>query len=191
MKLSTWAKKQGIHYMTAYRAFQKGNIDGAYQLPSGTIIVPDKTVPVKQEHIVVYARVSSSMNKSNLDSQSDRLVAFCNAKGLVVNEVIKECGSGLNDRRPKLIKLLSERKATKIIIEHKDRLTRFGYNYIKTLMNDCEIICLNETKQQDEDLMQDFISVITSFCARIYGQRRCKRKTEQIIKELAQNDTVN
>lgn len=191
MKLSTWAKKQGIHYMTAYRAFKNGDIDGAYQLPSGTIIVPDKLTPTKQEYIVVYARVSSSMNKSNLDSQSDRLVAFCNAKGWVVNEVVKECGSGLNDRRPKLIKLLSERKATKIIIENKDRLTRFGYNYIKTLMNDCEIICLNETEQQDEDLMQDFVSVITSFCAHIYGQRRCRRKTEQIIKELEQNDQVN
>lgn len=191
MKLSTWAKKQGIHYMTAYRAFQNGDIDGAYQLPSGTIIVPDKTPLVKQEHVVIYARVSSSMNRSNLDSQADRLVAFCNAKGWVVHEVIKECGSGLNDHRPKLIKMLSERRATKLVIEHKDRLTRFGYNYIKTLMNDCEIICLNETKQQDEDLMQDFISVITSFCARIYGQRRCKRKTEQIIKGLEQNDTVN
>lgn len=177
--------------MTAYRAFNNGDIDGAYQLPSGTIIVPDKSIPTKQEYTVVYARVSSSMNKSNLAGQSDRLVAFCNAKGWGVNEVIKECGSGLNDHRPKLIKLLSERKATKIIIEHKDRLTRFGYNYIKTLMNDCEIICLNETKQQDDDLMQDFVSVITSFCARIYGQRRCKRKTEQIIKELEQNDTVN
>ena len=191
MKLSVWAKKQGLHYMTAYRAFKEGRLNGAYQLSTGTIIVPDKVVQEeKQDYVVVYARVSSSMNKSNLESQAERLISFCNAKGWIVKEVIKECGSGLNDSRPKLIKMLSERKATKIVIEHKDRLTRFGFNYIKTLLTDCEIICLNEASEKDEELIQDFTSIITSFCARIYGYRRSKRKTEKLIEEL-KNDKVN
>ena len=70
--------------------------------------------------------------------------------------------------------------------EHKDRLTRVGFNYIKVLLNsqgkDVEII--NEAREEKEDLMQDFISIITSFCARIYGMRRQKRKTECIIECL-------
>ena len=48
----------------------------------------------------------------------------------------------------------------------------------------CEIIVVNKAELEQEDLLQDFISIITSFCARIYGQRRCKRKTEKIIEEL-------
>lgn len=184
MKLSHWAKQQGLSYTTCYRAFKNGNIPNAYQLPSGTIIVLEMSNLTKPEHNVVYARVSSSMNKDNLKNQSKRLVEYCNAKGIIVHEVVEECASGLNDKRPKLLKILTEEKATRIIIEHKDRLTRFGFNYIKTLLKDCEIICLNEDKEQDADLMTDFISLVTCFCARLYGRRRSHRKTEQLIKEL-------
>jgi predicted site-specific integrase-resolvase len=100
---------------------------------------------------------------------------------------VKECAIGLNDNRPKLLKILRERKATKIVVEHKDRLTRFGFNYIKTLFPECEIVIINECLDDKEDLMSDFISIVTSYCARIYGNRRSKRKTEKLIKEL-QND---
>jgi putative resolvase len=72
-----------------------------------------------------------------------------------------------------------------LLVEHKDRLTRFGFNYInillKSLNKKVEVINLTDNK---EDLIQDFVSCITLFCARIYGQKRSKRKTEQIIKEL-------
>lgn len=68
-------------------------------------------------------------------------------------------------------------------MEHKDRLTRFGFNYIKLLLNDCEIVVVNKC-ETDQDLFKDFVSLVTSFCARIYGKRRTKRKTEQIIHAL-------
>ena len=75
---------------------------------------------------------------------------------------------------------------TKILVEHKDRLTRFGFNYIEQFLNykDQSIEVINLTVGDKNDLIEDFVSIITSFCARIYGQRRVKRKTEQIIKEL-------
>lgn len=183
MKLSSYAKKLGITYRTAFNYYQKGMIKGAYQLDTGTIIVPDETKD-KLEYTVIYARVSSSENKSNLDSQAKRLEQFCEANGWKINEVVKECASGLNDKRPKLQKIFSERKATRLVVEHKDRLTRFGFEYIKTLFQDCEIIIVNETENREDDLMQDFISIITSFCSRIYGNRRSQRKTEKIIEEL-------
>ena len=133
MKLSQWAKKNSVTYTTALSHFNKGLIKGAYQLSTGTIVTPVESVTPKKDYLVIYARVSSSENKTNLDAQAERLIQFCTANGWTIDEVIKECASGLNDERPKLLKLFKERKATKIVVEHKDRLTRFGFNYIKEL----------------------------------------------------------
>jgi predicted site-specific integrase-resolvase len=186
MKLSQWAKKKNIHYRTAWEHYRCGKIPGAYQLETGTILVPDEIKDIKEEFIVTYARVSSSENKSNLERQSERLIQFCNARGWQTHLNIKEIGSGLNDSRPKLNKVLKDGKLTKLVVEHKDRLARFGVKYIELICYhiDCELIILNKQANDKEDLVQDFVSVITSFCARLYGQRRNKRKTEQLIKEL-------
>lgn len=179
-------KKQGICYRTAWVMFNSGKLPNAYRLPTGTIIVQEETVIKKVNYIVTYARVSSSENKDNLDSQSKRLIDFCNANGWKTDENIKEIGSGLNDSRPKLLKILSDGKATKLVVEHKDRLARFGTSYIEAACKHfgCEIVYINGAVGEKEDIIQDFVSVITSFCARIYGCRRSKRKTEQLIKEL-------
>ena len=85
------------------------------------------------------------------------------------------------------MKILAERKATRLVVEHKDRLTRFGFNYIKTLFSECEIVVVNEVESK-EDLFEDFVSLVTSFCARIYGRRRSRRKTEELIKKLGEGD---
>ena len=103
--------------------------------------------------------------------------------------MVKEIGSGVNDNRPKLMKLLTDPGVTLIVVEHKDRLTRFGFNYLEQLlaMQGRRIEVINQAENGKEDLVQDFVSIITSFCARLYGQRRAKRKTERIIAEL-END---
>ena len=183
MKLSEYAKKNSISYRTAWRHYKLGLIPNAKQLSTGTIVVEDDTNITTKEYTVIYARVSSSENRTNLDSQAKRLEQFCLAKGWIINEVVKECASGLNDSRPKLIKILTEKKATRLVVEHKDRLTRFGFNYIKILYPECEIVVVNEVENK-EDLFEDFVSLVTSFCARIYGRRRSKRKTEELIKKL-------
>ena len=101
-----------------------------------------------------------------------------------------EIGSGLNDNRPKLEKLLTDHGVKKILVEHTDRFARFGTNYISKLleMQNRELEVINETNNDRDDLMQDFVSIITSFCARLYGQRRNKRRTEQLIKELEKEE---
>ena len=189
MKLSTYAKQLGISYRTAWEWFKAGKIKDAFKTESGTIIVPEERTK-KGDYVVIYARVSSSENKSNLNTQAERLTQYAIARGYQIKEVVKEVGSGINDNRPKLQKILREGKATKIIVEHKDRLTRFGYNYLSTLLLplDCEIEVVNQTTEDKEDLMQDLVSIITSFCARYYGLRRSKRKTEKIIKELKEGN---
>ena len=140
--------------------------------------------------VAVYARVSSSENKSNLDSQAERLINYCNARGYKVSKIVKECGSGLNDTRPKLESLLTDRSIKVIVVEHKDRFSRFGLNYIQKLleMDNRRIEIVNEVTEDRDDLMQDFVSIITSFCARLYGKRRTRRRTEKLISELSNLD---
>lgn len=190
MKLIDYAKLQGISYRTAWRWYKAGKIAG-HQMDTGTILVtepvPVKALPIPS-HVVVYTRVSSSENKSNLDSQAERLVAYCTVRGYQASKIVKEIGSGVNDNRPKFLALLADPSIGRIVIEHKDRGTRFGFRYIETLLNTYgrEIEVVNQAENGTEDLLVDLTSIVYSFCARLYGQRRAKRKTEKIVQELEQ-----
>ena len=160
-------------------------------MDTGTIIVTEMpgtevSAQAAVTRVAIYTRVSAAENKSNLDSQSQRLADYCAAKGWSVVQVVKEIGSGVNDSRPKLLKLLTDPAMTIIVVEHKDRLTRFGFNSIDQLlaMQGRRVEVINQAENGKEDLMQDFVSIVTSFCVRLYGQRRSKRQTERIIAEL-------
>jgi predicted site-specific integrase-resolvase len=197
MKLSSYARKLGIHYNTAYRMFKRGQIAG-YQLPTGTVIIEEPVEQTgarsaKQQVVAVYARVSSSENKKNLDTQAERLISWCNAQGWGVSRVVKECGSGINDQRPKFLALLANREMSKIVVEHKDRPSRFGVAYIQTLlaMQDRELVIVNTADTEESDLMGDFVAIITAFAARLYGRRRAKRKTQQVLAALQQNGPLH
>ena len=195
MKLSAYARSLGVSYRTAWRWFKAGKVAG-FQADTGTIIVTEpivETVPATaNQKTVIYTRVSAAENKDNLEGQAKRLMDYCAAKGYQVAAVVKEIGSGVNDTRPKLLKLLTDPTVGQIVVEHKDRLTRFGFNYIAQLlaMQGRKIEVINLAENGKEDLIQDFVSIVTSFCARLYGQRRSKRKTERIIAEL-QNEEGN
>lgn len=190
MKLSHYAKKLGISYRTAWNWYKAGKLQG-YQAESGTIIITEEEPPKTSQKVAIYARVSSSEKKSNLDSQANRLYQYCLAKGYQVSHIVKEVGSGINDTRPKLIQLLQDMSVTIIVVEHRARLTRFGFNYLKTLLElqHRQIEVVNLAENGKEDLLEDLVAIITSFCARLYGQRRCKRKTDKMIKELQNHDT--
>lgn len=192
IKLSEYGKQKGIHYNTALNHFQAGKIDGAIQTETGSIYVPrnwDITKEFQEMTCVIYTRVSSSENKKNLDGQLERLRSYALAKGYKIIDEVKEVGSGVNDNRQKLNKLLSRRDYQIIVVEHKDRLTRFGFNYIQTLMeaDERKIDVANLKEEKDASLMEDLISVIYYFSARMYGLRRSKRTTEKIIKTLENN----
>ncbi|BAY42981.1 putative resolvase [Scytonema sp. HK-05] len=190
MKLSEYAKKLGVSYHTVWRLWKQGQLD-AYQLPTGTVIVRDgeQNPQLVHEIACIYARVSSSENKDNLKRQADRLVQYSTARGYRIYKVVEEVGSGLNDNRQKLISVLSDKKFNVLVVEHKDRLTRFGANYIQVLLTQTgrRLEVVNDAANDKEDLMSDFAAVITSFCSRLYGLRRAKRKTEKLIAELQNN----
>jgi putative resolvase len=186
MKLSQYAKQQGISYRTALRWFRAGIIKG-YQAPTGTIIVTvGEETPVEAEKVAIYARVSSPEHRDNLERQAERLTAYCAAHGYQVAQVVKEVAPGVNDSRPKLLALLRDTSITSIVVEHRDRLTHFGFHYLETLLQaqgrTVEVVNLAENDK--EDLIADLVAIVYSFTARLYGQRRAKRKTERIAAEL-------
>src|SRR5215472_9180161 len=181
MKLSQYAKQQGISYKTAWRWYKAGQLD-AYKTATGIVIVRDPVVQVSVTgRVAIYARVSSADQKADGIRQQMRLREYCEARGYQVAREVTEIASGLNDQRPKLSNLLLDTSITTLVVEHKDRLTRFGFHYIEQLLSTqgrkLEVVFPNETT---DDLVSDFVSVITSMAARIYGRRQSKRRAEKI-----------
>jgi predicted site-specific integrase-resolvase len=168
----------GVTYKTAYRWWKAGKLD-AYQLDTGTVIIRDEVVAASG--VGLYARVSSTDQKMDLERQVQRLKDYAASRGYQVTKVVQETASGLNDHRPKFLKLLKDPTIGVIVVEHKDRGTRFGWNYIEQLMHmqgrRIEVIFPSDT---DHELVDDFVSVITSMAARISGRRESKRRAEKI-----------
>lgn len=131
----------------------------------------------------LYARESSSENKAALLSQMSGLTQFAIAKGYVILHSVSEVGSGLNDDRKKLHALLAKRDFDVLVVEHKDRLTRFGFRWFETLCP-FRIEVINMNGNVTHDLMEDLVAILTSFAARLYGQRRGRKKTQAAIDAL-------
>jgi putative resolvase len=187
MKLSDWAKKQGVSYRTAWRWFKAGILPiPAKQLSNGIIILSEREeLPLI---VAIYARVSSSDQKKDLDRQVARLVTFANEKGLSISRTVTEIGSGLNGHRPKLMKLLAEKSIGIILVEHRDRLMRFGAEYVESaLASEGRSLLVADQGELKDDLVQDMIEVLTSFCARLYGGRSAKNKAKKAL-DIIQNE---
>ena len=193
-KLTDAAKKLGVHKQTTWNYIKSGQLSASKTKNNRWYIEQEEIDRflgqnkfVEEQGVAIYARVSSSENKDDLDRQVDRLVLFANSRGWRVARIEKEIASGVNDQRPKLLSLLKDaHKYDYIIVEHKDRLTRFGFNLIINNINNIYVV--NEVDNDDHALMEDLVAILTSFCARLYGQRRSKRKTEKLIAELHIDD---
>ena len=188
MKLSDYAKQQGVRYETAWRWFRDGKIKG-HRVGKHTVMIDEgqaaPAAPTRQK-VAIYARVSSAEQRDNLEQQAERLVAYGTAKGYQITQVVKEIGSGVNDARPKFLALLEDPSIGILIIEHQDRASRFGFRYIKSLfrVQGRMLEVVNQGENDKEDLLHDLASILYSFCARLYGQRRAKRKTAMIVQQL-------
>ncbi|NEU05097.1 IS607 family transposase [Clostridium senegalense] len=150
-----------------------------------------------ERKIIIYTRVSTNNQKDDLKNQIEFLKNFANAKGIIVDDVISDIGSGLNYNRKKWNKLLDEcmeNKIDSILITHKDRFIRFGYNWFERFLAkfDVKIIVVNnESLSPQEELVQDIISILHVFSCRIYGLRKYKKKikeNEEIEKSLQDRD---
>jgi len=186
IKLSTWARSKGLTYKGAYRMLKANQMPCKWeQLPTGTIVVYPENIKKEMFNVVIYGRVSSHDQKEDLNRQLSRLRDFASANGYIINKEYSEIGSGLNGKRPKLIKILKDETITHILIEHKDRLVRFGFAYINAA-TDKKILVVNEAECKD-DLVQDFIDIVTSMCSRIYGKRSAKNRAKKALKAANEN----
>lgn len=185
MKLSDYAKLNNIKYRAAWNRYKQGKIVGAYE-ENGHIIIPEPTQPNSIPKIAIYSRVSTPKQKDDLKRQTERLKQFATQNGYIITEIVEEIASGVNDTRPKLTKLLENNNWNILLVEHKDRLTRTGYNWFNILLKqqNKNIIITNQAEDNTTDLIEDFTSIIYSFCARLYGQRGYKAKADKIIQKI-------
>ena len=138
---------------------------------------------------VVYCRVSSHGKKDDLQSQIEALEKFCLASGIAVDEWIKEIAGGMNFKRKKFLRLMSEVASgavSKIVVAHKDRLVRFGYDYFEHMAseNGCEIVVVNqESLSPQQEMVEDLMTIVDTFSCRLYGLRKYKKKIKQMATE--------
>ena len=150
--------------------------------------------------VVIYARVSIRNQKDDLQNQVSFSRQFCNARGMIVDQCIEEYGSGLNYIRKKWNQLLDEvmeQKIKTIIVTHKDRFIRFGYDWFEKFcmkFNTTMVIVNNEELSPHEELVQDIVSILHVFSCRLYGLRKYKKqieRDEEIAKELQDGNQPN
>ena len=157
-------------------------------------------VETDSRQLVIYARVSTKNQKDDLQNQVSFLRQFCNARGLIVDQCIEDYGSGLNYNRKKwnnLLEQVMEQKIKTIVITHKDRFIRFGYDWFEKFcakFNTNIIVVNNEELSPQEELVQDIVSILDVFSYRLYGLRKYKKQIkedEEIAKELQDRNKNN
>jgi len=182
MKLSAYANQVGVTDHTAYQWWKAGQLD-AYQLPTGAIIVREPKTPATGA--ALSARISSAEQKDAVTRQLQRLRDYTAARGYQVVAEVSEIASSLHEERPKLTKLLTDARVGVLVVEHRDRLTRFGYIYVVALLEHegrrVEAVFPTETGTEGGDeLLGDFVALITSLAMRLDGWRNAKRRAAQI-----------
>lgn len=184
MRLTDWARQEGIHPKTAYKWYREGNLPVPARVIGVRTIVVD--VPAKPDGppaaAALYARVSSHDQKPDLDGQVARLAVWAAGQGLPVTKVVAEVGSGMNGKRTKLRKLLSDPHVTMIVVEHRDRLGRMNIELVEAALaaSDRELLVVNEG-EVDDDLVRDVTEVMVSFCTRLYGKRSAKNRAAKAL----------
>ena len=144
-----------------------------------------KGITSSEKRTVIYTRVSTSNQKDDLKNQVEFLRQYANAKGIIVDEVIEYCVSGLNYNRKKWNKLIDEcmtSEISTIMITHKDRFVRFGFEWFERFLEKFNVkivVVNNESLSPTEELVQDIISILHVFSFRIDGLRKYKKKIKE------------
>lgn len=194
VKLSEYAKLIGYRYITVWKKYKEGKIAPTRKEGNRVLVMidEDEMFPLssKNNRVAIYARVSDNDSKENLARQQERLESYATMRGYRIVKSIKEVGSGLDDSRTKLIKLLANPTEYDILlVEHKDRLTRFGFNYIATLLKSMnKRVEVANASDENSNLIEDMISIVYSFSARLYGSRRAKHIKDETKKAINESD---
>ncbi len=192
MLVKEWAEREHLHPQTVWKWCRTGKMPVPVErTPSGMWLVhdPKYETPVpsdtRQSRTVCYARVSSAGQKADLQRQADRLKAFALSMGVEAPEIVTETGSGMDDKRRKLKRLLADPTVGMIIVEHRDRLARMNAGLVESALKaqNRRLIVVDD-KELDDDLVRDMAEMLTSFCARLYGRRAAANKAKAALKAV-------
>lgn len=186
-KISRYAALHGVTYRTVWNWIKDGKIKHEVDSTGHKWVIDDAVSVEREKTYAVYARISDSEDKVNLNVQIERLVSFCNARGYKVKKVVKEIGSGLSDQRPKLEKLLLDKEIDVIVVENKDKLIKIGLNYIQKLLElqgrSVEIV--NDViDPKKTDIIQEINDVLYLLLSNFCEKQKLKKIVKNLIREL-------
>jgi putative resolvase len=193
MKLSDWARANGVHPKTAYRWWRTGTLPvPARQINARVILVDDaasanRAAP-ELSAVGLYARVSSHDQRSDLDRQVARLSEWAAKAGARVLRIEAEVGSGMNGARAKVRRLLADPAVRTVVVEHRDRLGRMNVELVEAALSASgRSLVVLDPAERDDDLVRDMTEVLTSFCARLYGRRSARNRAEKALRCAARD----
>ena len=193
LKLPEYARRMGITPKQAWVMYRNGTLPHKAEKISTRLIIVD--VPAdfgldkevdKPKKTAVYSRVSSQKQEDDLQMQTARLLRYAAENHIHIDKIVEEIASGMNGNRRKLNKLLADSDYD-IIIEHRDRLSRFGFEALEAALSaqNRKVIVIEDVEIED-DLVRDMTEVLTSFCARLYGKRGARNRAKQALKKAAE-----
>ena len=183
-------KRLGISYSTLSRWVREGRIKavrtagGVFRIPESEVRRIAEGLPISKEvRAVIYARVGSSEQRSDLEWQIQYLTQYCSSKGYKVVDVLSDVASGLKTDRKGLLKLFNyvvNRQVDVVVVTYRDRLTRFSFEYLEHFFNQhgvrVEVVFGEEPKDAYQELVEDLIEIVSSFAEKLYGMRSHKKK---------------
>ena len=190
MNLASWAERNGVARVTAYRWFRAGLVPVPARRVGRLILVENLSVAAGlRSPTAVYARVSAADQRSDLDRQVARVTAWATAQQIPVDQVVVEVGSALNGHRRKFPALLRDPSVTRIVVEHRDRFCRFGSEYVQAALaaQGRELVVVDNA-EVDDDLVRGMTGILTSMCARLYGERAAANRAERALAAAATRD---
>jgi len=201
-RINEFAKRIGKSTSTLRRWDREGQLV-AKRTPTGQRYYNEsdirKILGIKdiERKIIVYCRVSSSGQKNDLKSQVTAMEQFCIGGGIAIDEWIQEIGGGMNFKRKQFLSLMSRitsGEIQKVIVAHKDRLCRFGFDFFEYLanQNQCEIVVVNQQSlSPQQEMVEDLMAIIHTFSCRLYGLRKYKNDLKKIVETNEDNpDTL-
>ena len=185
-------EKYGISSATLWRRKTVGTVLTKQMFGNTYYLDEDSSIQQKHKKHVIYCRVSNTKQKEDLSRQENALREYCIKNGIKPDYVYTDIASGMNEHRQGLNNLIADAKKGDIdtvYISYKDRLTRFGFGYFEYLFSlyGTKIEVVNLTKEEDfqQELTQDFISILHHFSKKLYSNRRKELKN---LKKLLEND---
>ncbi len=187
-----FADKIGVSIKTLQRWDREGKLKPSRTVGNRRLYTEEHLQAIRGEtpkprKIVAYLRVSSQAQKPDLRNQRQALEEFVVARGLIVTDWVEEIGGGLNFKRPKFLHLVDwivAGQVSALILAHKDRLVRFGFDLLEHLCraHRCELLVVNlESLSPEQEMVQDLMTIIHCFSSRLYGLRNYRKSLKKAL----------